>query len=162
MIMLEANQVYVVIKLISGEQLMGVCTEETDKDITIMFPMSMKQYPIQRPDGSVGETITGNPFCQFSNDRTFIIPKSSVMINKPLHALLIPFYVRMVNQFEKVLEVPESMFEDDNPEEEEHELLSIEKVEKAVDRLTAIMFGTKKEDELNIDGTFIDGNDTIH
>ena len=68
----------------------------------------------------------------------------------------------MVNQFEKVLEVPESMFEDDNPEEEEHELLSIEKVEKAVDRLTAIMFGTKKEDELNIDGTFIDGNDTLH
>ena len=30
--MLEPNQEYVIIKLVSGEQLMGVCTEETDKD----------------------------------------------------------------------------------------------------------------------------------
>ena len=43
--MLEPNQEYVIIKLVSGEQLMGVCTEETDKDITVMFPMALKQYP---------------------------------------------------------------------------------------------------------------------
>ena len=155
---LEPNQEYVIIKLVSGEQLMGVCTEETDKDITVMFPMALKQYPVQREDGTIGEQVTGGPFCAFASDRTFTIPKASVMINKPLHELLVPFYVRMVNQYEKMVDVPLSMF---NDEEEEHEVLTVKDVEKAVDRLAAIMYGTKNE-EKDSDGYFVEGNNTIH
>ena len=157
--MLEPNQEYVIIKLVSGEQLMGVCTEETDKDITVMFPMALRQYPIQREDGTIGEQVTGGPFCAFASDRTFTIPKASVMINKPLHELLVPFYVRMVNQYERLIEVPQSMFLD----EEEQEAITVEDVEKAVDRLAAIMYGDKKHsEEKEVDGYFIEGNDTIH
>ena len=156
--MLEPNQEYVIIKLVSGEQLMGVCTEETDKDITVMFPMALKQYPVQREDGTIGEQVTGGPFCAFASDRTFTIPKASVMINKPLHELLVPFYVRMVNQYEKMVDVPLSMF---NDEQEEHEVLTVKDVEKAVDRLAAIMYGTKNE-EKDSDGHFVEGNNTIH
>ena len=156
--MLEPNQEYVIIKLVSGEQLMGVCTEETDNDITVMFPMALRQYPVQRDDGTIGEQVTGGPFCAFSSDRTFTIPKASVMINKPLHELLVPFYVRMVNQYEKMVDVPLSMF---NDEEEEQEVLTVKDVEKAVDRLAAIMYGEKKE-EKDSDGHFVEGNNTIH
>jgi len=156
--MLEPNQEYVIIKLVSGEQLMGVCTEETDKDITVMFPMALRQYPIQRDDGTIGEQVTGGPFCAFASDRTFTIPKASVMINKPLHELLVPFYVRMVNQYEKMVDVPLSMF---NDEEEEHEVLTVKDVEKAVDRLAAIMYGEKNQDN-DSDGHFVEGNNTIH
>jgi hypothetical protein len=155
---LEPDQEYVIIKLVSGEQLMGVCTEETDKDITVMFPMALRQYPIQRDDGTIGEQVTGGPFCAFASDRTFTIPKASVMINKPLHELLVPFYVRMVNQYEKMVDVPLSMF---NDEEEEHEVLTVKDVEKAVDRLAAIMYGEKNQDN-DSDGHFVEGNNTIH
>jgi len=157
---LEPNQDYVILKLVSGEQLMGVRTEETDNDITVMFPMTLRQYPVQRPDGSVGETITGGPFCQFATDRIFTIPKAAVMFNKPLHELLVPFYVRMVNQYERMIEVPQSMFMD---EEEEQEAITVDDVEKAVDRLAAIMYGDKKHsEEKEVDGYFVEGNDTIH
>jgi hypothetical protein len=156
--MLEPDQEYVIIKLVSGEQLMGVCTEETDKDITVMFPMALKQYPVQRDDGTIGEQVTGGPFCAFASDRTFTIPKASVMINKPLHELLVPFYVRMVNQYEKMIDVPLSMF---NDEEEEQEVLTVKDVEKAVDRLAAIMYGEKNQDN-DSDGHFVEGNNTIH
>ena len=156
--MLEPNQEYVIIKLVSGEQLMGVCTEETDKDITVMFPMALRQYPIQREDGTIGEQVTGGPFCAFASDRTFTISKASVMVNKPLHELLVPFYVRMVNQYEKMVDVPQSMF---NDEQEEQEVLTVKDVEKAVDRLAAIMYGEKKE-EKEPDGYFVEGNNTIH
>ena len=156
--MLEPNQEYVIIKLVSGEQLMGVCTEETDKDITVMFPMALRQYPIQRDDGTIGEQVTGGPFCAFASDRTFTIPKASVMINKPLHELLVPFYVRMVNQYEKMVDVPLSMF---NDEQEEQEVLTVKDVEKAVDRLAAIMYGEKNQDN-DSDGHFVEGNNTIH
>ena len=155
---LEPNQEYVIIKLVSGEQLMGVCTEETDSDITVMFPMALKQYPVQRDDGTIAEQVTGGPFCAFASDRTFTIPKASVMINKPLHELLVPFYVRMVNQYEKMVDVPLSMF---NDELEEKEALTVDDVEKAVDRLAAIMYGEKKEDR-EPDGYYVEGNDTIH
>ena len=156
--MLEPNQEYVIIKLVSGEQLMGVCTEETDKDITVMFPMALRQYPVQREDGTIGEQVTGGPFCAFASDRTFTIPKASVMINKPLHELLVPFYVRLVNQYEKMVDVPLSMF---NDEEEEQEVLTVKDVEKAVDRLAAIMYGEKNQDN-DSDGHFVEGNNTIH
>ena len=155
---LEPDQEYVIIKLVSGEQLMGVCTEETEKDITVMFPMALRQYPIQRDDGTIGEQVTGGPFCAFASDRTFTIPKASVMINKPLHELLVPFYVRMVNQYEKMVDVPLSMF---NDEQEEHEVLTVKDVEKAVDRLAAIMYGEKNQDN-DSDGHFVEGNNTIH
>jgi hypothetical protein len=157
---LEPNQSYVILKLVSGEQLMGVRTEETETDITVMFPMTLRQYPVQREDGTVGETITGGPFCQFATDRTFTIPKAAVMFNKPLHEMLVPFYVRMVNQYERMIEVPQSMFMN---EEEEQEAITVEDVEKAVDRLAAIMYGDKKHsEEKEVDGYFIEGNDTIH
>jgi len=156
--MLEPDQEYVIIKLVSGEQLMGVCTEETDNDITVMFPMALRQYPIQREDGTIGEQVTGGPFCAFASDRTFTIPKASVMVNKPLHALLVPFYVRMVNQYEKMVDVPLSMF---NDEQEEQEVLTVKDVEKAVDRLAAIMYGEKNQDN-DSDGHFVEGNNTIH
>ena len=156
--MLEPNQEYVIIKLVSGEQLMGVCTEETDNDITVMFPMALRQYPIQREDGTIGEQVTGGPFCAFASDRTFTIPKASVMVNKPLHELLVPFYVRMVNQYEKMIDVPLSMF---NDEQEEQEVLTVKDVEKAVDRLAAIMYGEKNQDN-DSDGHFVEGNNTIH
>jgi hypothetical protein len=156
--MLEPNQEYVIIKLVSGEQLMGVCTEETDKDITVMFPMALRQYPIQREDGTIGEQVTGGPFCAFASDRTFTIPKASVMVNKPLHELLVPFYVRMINQYEKMVDVPLSMF---NDEQEEQEVLTVKDVEKAVDRLAAIMYGEKNQDN-DSDGHFVEGNNTIH
>lgn len=156
--MLEPNQEYVIIKLVSGEQLMGVCTEKTDKDITVMFPMALRQYPVEREDGTIGEQITGGPFCAFASDRTFTIPKASVMINKPLHELLVPFYIRMVNQYEKMVDVPLSMF---NDEREEQEVLTVKDVEKAVDRLAAIMHGEKKEGR-EPDGYYVEGNNTIH
>lgn len=155
----EPNQEYVIIKLISGEQLMGVCMEETDTDITVMFPMALKQYPVQREDGTISEQVTGGPFCAFASDRTFTFLKTSIMVNKPLHELLVPFYIRMVNQYEKMVDVPMSMF---NDEEEEHEVLTVKDVEKAVDRLAAIMYGAEKEEDLDKDGYFVEGNSTIH
>jgi hypothetical protein len=64
----------------------------------------------------------------------------------------------MVNQYEKMVDVPVSMF---NDEEEEQEVLTVKDVEKAVDRLAAIMYGEKNQDN-DSDGHFVEGNNTIH
>lgn len=156
--MMDADKDYVVVKLMTGEQLLAIKVDETRQDITVLFPMQMKDIQRINDDGTASESITGSPFCSFAQERMFTLPKTAVMFHERLHELLVPYYIRMVNQYERMVEVPESMFREDY--EGEPEPLTVEDVEKAVDRLAAIMTAASSETES--EGTFIEGNDTVH
>lgn len=158
--MMDADKDYVVVKLMTGEQLLAIKVDETKQDITLLFPMQTKEVQRISEDGSASESITCSPFCTFAQERMFTFPKTAVMFHERLHNLLVPYYIRMVNQYERMVEVPESLFREDEGFEGEPEPLTVEDVEKAVDRLAAIM--TAASSEIDSDGTFIEGNETVH
>lgn len=158
--MMDADKDYVVVKLITGEQLLAIKVDETKQDITLLFPMQTKEVHRVNDNGTASESITCSPFCTFAQERMFTFPKTSVMFYERLHSLLVPYYIRMVNQYERMVDVPESLFREDEGYEDEPEPLTVEDVEKAVDRLAAIMASASSETET--EGTFVEGNDTVH
>lgn len=109
---------YVIIKLQSGEQVMAALEEDGTDYIDVSFPMIINATPIQ--DGNrIHEHITAKPLCQFSADKFFRLPKSSILFYKELHEMLIPHYTKIVNSYEDTVLVkakPQKELNWDEPE----------------------------------------------
>ncbi len=72
--MLDGSEFFVVLKLCSGEQLMAVLRQEDEDRILLETPMVMRTIPVLHTGK---EHITAHPFCQFSDDKMFVILKES-------------------------------------------------------------------------------------
>ena len=96
--MLTGNEFYVVMKLTTGEQIMGVLEQEDSTHLQIISPMIIRSIPIPQ-EGR--EHITAHPYCQFTNDNVFDIDKKNVIYIKPLKEIMIPHYKRIVMQHER-------------------------------------------------------------
>ena len=132
--MLSGNELFVIVKLVSGEQVMAVLRSEDDSFIEIESPMCIRTIPVLETNK---EHITAHPLCQFSDDVKYVLDKKDVMFIKKMHHIFIPHYLRIVKEHEVLV--------DDN----EH------KGARAED-LTW-------EDEIEVDiRNFIEGNDTIN
>ena len=141
---------YVIIRLASGEQVMALKTSETDTTVTLLYPMQIKMYPRQREDGSISETVAGAPFCHFADEKIFNINKNYIVFENHLHPKLVPFYTDMVDQYEAT--------EHEHPgAEQEEEETPVEKLFSMLDILRRSEEKREKEE-----GTFVEGNDTIH
>jgi hypothetical protein len=162
--MLNNDEFYVVCKFTSGEQVMAVLKAEDVQYIELEYPMMIKTIPnfdTQR------EHITAHPFCQFSDDKSFVIDKKNVLYVKKLHHVFVPHYKRIVEEHEQTTftakqEHPRS--EDLQWDEEEVLLSNSENAKKAVAMLKQI-FGDqeeKQEEEKPRVINFVKGNDTIN
>lgn len=91
--MLDGTEFYVVVKLTTGEQMMAVLLEEDEEYIEIEYPMVMRTTPniAERK-----EHVTAHPFCQYSDDTSFVLSKTNVMFVKKLHHAFIPHYQQIV------------------------------------------------------------------
>jgi hypothetical protein len=149
--MLTGNEYYVVIKLNTGEQIMGVLETEDENIFQIVDPMIIRTIPVIS-EGR--EHITAHPYCQFTDDNVFDIDKKNVIFIKPLKEIMIPHYKRIVMQHVAEGEVQQERI---SPEE------ARERIKMLVD-----VFGQKLEDEYDEDpvpdemGWFVEGNDTKH
>lgn len=151
--MLTDKDVYVVIKLTSGEQVMAILEEEDDTFVQLVHPMTIRTIPIV---GQGREHITAHPFCQFTDDKFFLIDKKNVMFIKRLHHMMVPHYRRLV------LEHGDDWKIENPPVEREELMISPEEAKKRIAMLMGIAGLEEEEKEKPIESTFVEGNDTKH
>ena len=146
---LNVNDTYVVLKLVTGEQIMAVKRAESNSSITIEYPMLIKAYPFMN-NGEMGEHVTASPYCKFAEDKVFEFKKTDIVFEKKVHKYAIPFYVRLVNEYETTIE--------DKDDTESIEDLS-DRVDKLLSHLKSIAEGQEEDPEEKVN---VQGNDTLH
>lgn len=148
------DELYVVCKLSSGEQVMAVFVGEDTHNIEIHDPVVIKttsNYELQK------EMVTAHPFCQFSDDTKFIISKKDVMFVKRLHAAFIPQYKRIVEESENI-----TFTARDAAADRYEGLETAEEARKAIEMLEEIFGTDETEEEKPEIRNFVKGNNTIN
>ena len=107
---------YVVLKLISGEQLFARLLNETEDGVVILNPIHIKMIPIMH-NGDLVEKAVLSSFGQFTEDKQFVLDRKNVIFCKDLHHKMIPFYRRSVKQLVQIEEETEMIEIDHEPEE---------------------------------------------
>jgi hypothetical protein len=161
--MLRGNEHFVIIKLVSGEQVMAVLEKETDENIEISSPLLLRLFPIIGAEQG-SEHVTATPYCKFAEDSNITLNKRNILFVKNLHSVLIPHYIRLASEAEETVPIKQKQdgsvrkleWEDEELEQEVAEL-SNEEIQKRIKMLEAI--AKKEEEEVR---NFVDGNDTIH
>ena len=148
--MLTGNEMFVVVRLTTGEQMMCALEQEDDVYIKLLHPMVIRSIP----NFNTGrEQITAAPLCAFSNETSFVIDKKNIVFIKSLSETFVPHYMRIVREHEGV-----SFF----PREER---ITPEEAKKRIAMLANI-FGDQLDEELEekteTKPVFIEGNDTKH
>ena len=96
------NDDYVYLKLITGEQLMAIKISETESEMSIQYPMSIKIHTITSSSSKISEHVTAGPYTVFSEDNIFLLKKEFIMLNARLANDLIPHYMHLVKTHEEV------------------------------------------------------------
>jgi hypothetical protein len=155
--MLNENDMYVVIRFNNGEQVMAVLEEEDSDYVQLLHPMLIKSIPVLS-EGR--EHITAHPFCQFTDDKTFLIEKKNILFVKRLKEMMIPHYQRIVSEHEE-----HTAFKPKDGEEERYwghaEGISREEAMRRIEMLTS-MSEEAEEREEELITSFVEGNDTRH
>jgi len=132
---------YVVIKLISGEELIGTLVKEDDYDIKIQFPMMVKKVNRLLGDMPVESIVLGT-YSHFCADDEFTFNKQHIIVLKEMDPRYIEEYHRSVDDFigasspepetynpnevQQLTDKLKSMFRDQLSEDEEYpETLSL-------------------------------------
>ena len=161
--MLSGDEFYVVCKFTSGEQVMAVLTAEDTQHVELEYPMSIRTIP---NFDTHREQITAHPFCQFSDDKSFVIDKRNVLYIKKLHHVFIPHYQRIVEEHEQTTftasKQEPSRAEDLNWDDEEVPLSNPDNAKKAIKMLQEIFGEEREEQEEKPVINFVKGNDTIN
>ena len=153
------NEHFVIVKLVSGEQVMATLINEDDTTVELHYPMVIRMIPFIN-DGSAHEHVTAAPLCQFSDDKTYRIPKTNIMFVKKLHDVLIPHYNRIVDEHEHTVLVRSDKTGHIERIQEE---LTVEDIQKRIDMLESIA-GIERDTEEEEEETryYIEGNETLH
>lgn len=172
--MLSKDSYYVIVKFNSGEQVMAVLNDDTPQYIELLYPMTIKMIPYI-VEGKAHEKITASPFCQFSDDKYYQIPKSSVMFVKKLHETLVPHFLSLLDETNvefvpsKQQEERKLLWDDEDEDqlysgEEDLSNLTAEEIEHRVSMLEDILSGLDKviNEEEPEKRFFIEGNDTVN
>lgn len=152
---------YVVVKLVSGEQLMADLSSESESTLNLLNPMLIRTRELED-----GESITAIPYCQFSSDKMFNILKTHILYTKQMHDVFIPHYVRIVKEHEEHIELRTNRKQQEQKtlDWEDAESLTAEDIQKRIDVLEAL-FGDQEEsptEEKEETRVVSKGNKTFH
>ena len=86
---------YVVFKLISGEQMIGVLINEISEGIVVLDPIIVKMVHIIRNGEHVEQAVTSR-FCQFAEDNVFAFHYRNIIYRKKLDPNMVPYYARII------------------------------------------------------------------
>jgi small nuclear ribonucleoprotein (snRNP)-like protein len=153
------NENFVIVKLVSGEQVMATLTNEDANTIQLHYPMVIKMIPFIQDD-QAHEHVTAAPLCQFSDDNNYIIEKTNVLFVKKLHEVLIPHYNRIVDEHENTVLVRSDKTGHIQRMKEELTVEDIQKRINMLERMTGLERDTEEEEEEK--SYYIEGNDTVH
>ncbi len=121
---LDGKELCVIVKLVSGENVMAVLQDEDEQYVELRYPMSIRSIPISTSK----ESVVAAPLCQYSDDDTYLIDKKNVLFIKKLSHFLISHYYNMVEEFgesELIRHARQSEERNLNWEEEEEEVVSV-------------------------------------
>lgn len=155
--MLVSNESFIVIKLNTGEQIMGILEQEDATHIQILDPMVIRTIPIIA-EGR--EHVTAHPYCQFTSDNVFDIEKKNIIFMKPLLRNMIPHYLRIVKQHELSPALQTEKRAEDLDWGDEGEITREEALRR-IEMLRGIL-EVEEEKEPELPTYFVEGNDTIH
>jgi hypothetical protein len=155
--MLTGNEFYVVLKLSTGEQIMGTLEQEDETHVQILDPMIIRTIPVIN-EGR--EHVTAHPYCQFTGDNVFDIEKRNVIFIKPLLTTMIPHYLRIVKEHENSPALRTQKRAEDLDWGDGGEITR----EEAIRRIQMLegITGISAEEEEPEDNWFVEGNDTKH
>lgn len=100
---IKSNEDFIIVRLSSGESLLGIRLAESNTEVTVEFPFILKNYPRITRDGGIIEQVTAGPYCSFAEDRKFVFAKKDVFFIKKLHSFAIPFFMSLYNQHERLV-----------------------------------------------------------
>lgn len=103
--LIKEDDQFILLKLTTGETLVATIRSEDEKTISIEYPFELKTIHDRRQDMVVDVTAAA-PFCGFAEDRKFTFKKDNLMFTKLLHNFSIPFYIELVEEYEKLVDVP--------------------------------------------------------
>jgi hypothetical protein len=169
--LLKGDEHYVIVKLITGEQLMAILEYESDNSVELVYPMLIRLFPILNGEKS-HEHVTATPYSQFAQTAHITINKRHIVFLENLHHMLIPHFTRLVEENENKVLVSrqsdgsvkraEDLDWSEEEMEEEAESLTTEELQKRIAMLESI-FGkeevTEEQEEVK---NFVDGNNTLH
>jgi hypothetical protein len=146
--MLTGNEFFIVLKLVSGEDVMAVLSAEDDEYIELTSPMCIRTHPILNAGR---EQVTAVPLCPFSEENKYVLHKRNVMFIKKLHYAFIPHYKKIVADQEKTATF--------KPTEQSQQVE--EDLKKRIDMLKSLLNETDEDTDYETK-VFIKGNDTIN
>jgi hypothetical protein len=161
------NDNFIILKLVSGEQVMAILANEDENFIELNNPMIIRMIPFIEK-GHAHEHVTAVPLCQFADNGNFKILKRNIMFVKKLHKVLIPHYNRIVGEHEESVLVRHdhegNYSEVQEIEREEMETITIDEINKRIELLEAIIDApvVERKEDTKIDRYFIEGNKTKH
>lgn len=88
---------YVVMKLISGEQILAAVTAEFDESVVVVFPLVLKSIPAVK-NGAIYEKIATAEFCSFTDDKEFNIHRKDIIFIKPMKKNVALMYQRSLEE----------------------------------------------------------------
>lgn len=155
---------FVVCKFTSGEQVMAVLLAEDEGHIELENPMTIRTIPNLQTSR---EQITAHPFCQFSDETTYVVEKKNILFIKKLHHVFVPHYKRIVEEHMQTTFIArdgsQRQLAEELDWEDEPMLSNPEHAKKAMAMLQQI-FGNEEEqeEEKPVIRNFVKGNDTIN
>ena len=103
--LIKEDDQFILLKLTTGETLVATIRSEDEQTISIEYPFELKTIHDRRQD-MVVDVTAAPPFCGFAEDRKFTFKKDNLMFTKLLHNFSIPFYIELVEEYEKLVDVP--------------------------------------------------------
>ena len=89
---------YVVLKLVTGEQLLATLVNETDDGIVILDPITVRMIPTVGGGAMTEQAIT-SIYCQFSDDKMFVFDYKNIIYCKEMSSKIVAYYKKLVREF---------------------------------------------------------------
>lgn len=92
---------YRVMRMTTGESFLCIVKQETESDITVLFPLLITKQTFQVAQNVMREVHSTSSFCPFTDDKEFTFLKKDLTFIKPMNKDAVPYYVDMLNKQEE-------------------------------------------------------------
>lgn len=150
--MLSGDEMFIVLKLTSGEQVMAVLSAEDEEYVQLVSPMCIRTIPVLQTGK---EHITAAPLCPFTDDTTYILAKKDIIYLKKLHQAFVSHYKKIVTEYEEMTTFQPA---DESHKDWDDASMSPEEVKKRIEMLKDLA-REETEERYQI---FVQGDDTVH
>jgi hypothetical protein len=146
-----------VMRMATGESFLCIVKQETEKDITVLFPLLITKQTFQVAQNVMREVHSTSSFCPFTDDKEFTFSKKELTFIKPMNKDAVPYYVDMLNKQEE----PEALKSYDLEElvKPENFLEISDIVDEKMEQLMKKMEEIQEETEGQVK---VDSNKTLH